>query len=382
MPQHRTLGNAGGPIALIFGGIGPEHGVSCISARSILMALEELDYLVLCLGVTSQGEWVRVPNSRVRDYSIVGSSLPQVQKDPDNGALSVCLSLSTREPGFVIGSEFVTCSVAFPVIHGIGGEDGTIQGLLDSAGIAYVGSGVEASAISMNKVTSKRIAQSVGVEVGEWFSVDSVHSVDSVDSRELSQFTSALNAVGFPLFVKPTSGGSSAGITLVHKQSELPLALQSATEISTHLIVEKALQSPRELEVAILQTDSGVTASPVGEIRIRSDFEFYDFEAKYIADGAELITPAELDQNISEQIQSTAIKVFQAIGCRDYARVDFFLTEDNRIIFNEINTIPGFTSISMYSRMWESAGLKFDSLVNQLVANASARSINMFPAGS
>ena len=343
------------------------------------MALEELDYLVLCLGVTSQGEWVRVPNSRVRDYSIVGSSLPQVQKDPDNGALSVCLSLSTREPGFVIGSEFVTCSVAFPVIHGIGGEDGTIQGLLDSAGIAYVGSGVEASAISMNKVTSKRIAQSVGVEVGEWFSVD---SVDSVDSRELSQFTSALNAVGFPLFVKPTSGGSSAGITLVHKQSELPLALQSATEISTHLIVERALQSPRELEVGILQTDSGVTASPVGEIRIRSDFEFYDFEAKYIADGAELITPAELDQNISEQIQSTAIKVFQAIGCRDYARVDFFLTEDNRIIFNEINTIPGFTSISMYSRMWESAGMKFDSLVNQLVANASARSINMFPAGS
>ena len=379
MPQHRTLGNAGGPIALIFGGIGPEHGVSCISARSILMALEELDYLVLCLGVTSQGEWVRVPNSRVRDYSIVGSSLPQVQKDPDNGALSVCLSLSTREPGFVIGSEFVTCSVAFPVIHGIGGEDGTIQGLLDSAGIAYVGSGVEASAISMNKVTSKRIAQSVGVEVGEWFSVD---SVDSVDSRGLSQFTSALNAVGFPLFVKPTSGGSSAGITLVHKQSELPLALQSATEISTHLIVERALQSPRELEVAILQTDSGVTASPVGEIRIRSDFEFYDFEAKYIADGAELITPAELDQNTFEQIQSTAVKLFQAIGCRDYARVDFFLTKDNRIIFNEINTIPGFTSISMYSRMWESAGMKFDSLVNQLVANASARSINMFPAGS
>lgn len=362
-------GNAGESVALIFGGIGPEHGVSCISARSILVALEALDYSVLCLGVTKQGEWVHVPNSVVRDYSIDGLALPEVMGNFE----SVSLPLEISTPHFMIGSQVAKCSVVFPVIHGLGGEDGILQGLLDAAGFSYVGSGVEASAVAMNKVTSKRIAASVGVGVGEWI---------SMDSRSPQECQRALESLGFPLFIKPVAGGSSAGISLLHNQDEVAEAIRLAGEVSHQLIVEKAIQSPRELEVAVLETDDGVSASPVGEIRIRSDFEFYDFEAKYIADGAELVTPAELDPEVSDRIRDTAIKIFTTFGCRDYARVDFFLTQENQIIFNEINTIPGFTSISMYSRMWESAGLEFNALVNQLVANAAARSTKALEAGS
>lgn len=362
-------GTTGGPIGLIFGGVGPEHGVSCLSARSILQALEALDYPVLCLGVTRWGDWVRVPNSIVRGYSIVGHELPEVLGDFE----SVSLSLKSSEPGFVIGLEMVRCSVVFPVIHGLGGEDGSLQGLLDTAGISYTGSGVEASAIAMNKVTSKRIAHSVGVDVGNWI---------SVDSRSIDRSNPRMNSMVYPLFVKPVSGGSSAGITLVRSEDELGRAIRSASAVSQQLIIEIAHNSPRELEVAVLQTQDGISASPVGEIKIRSDFEFYDFEAKYIADGAELITPADLDHQVSEQIRSTAIELFETFGCRDYARVDFFLTSDGRVVFNEINTIPGFTSISMFSRMWESAGIKFNDLVNQLVRNTVARSTNTPEADS
>lgn len=359
MPSVR--GTALTPIGLIFGGTGPEHGVSCVSARSILLALEALNYPVLCLGVTKQGDWVCVPNSIVRAYAIVDHELPEVVGDFEH----VSLSLKSDKPRFIIGSESINCSVAFPVIHGVGGEDGALQGLLETAGISYVGSGVEASAIAMNKVTSKRIAHSVGVDVGNWISVYG-------DSPVLNHYEIA--SVGFPLFVKPVSGGSSAGITLVRSEGEIERAFRAASVISKQLIVEKAHEAPRELEVAVLQTPDKISASPVGEIKIRSDFEFYDFEAKYIADGAELITPADLDNDVSEQIRSTAIQIFQTFGCRDYARVDFFLTSDGRVVFNEINTIPGFTAISMFSRMWESAGIDFNDLVNQLVSNAVARS--------
>lgn len=365
----RVRGTALAPVGLIFGGTGPEHGVSCISARSILLALEALNYPVLCLGVTKQGDWVRVPNSIVRAYAIVEHALPEVVGDFEH----VSLSLTRDEPGFIIGVERIKCSVAFPVIHGVGGEDGTLQGLLDTAGISYTGSGVEASAIAMNKVTSKRIAHSVGVDVGNWI---------SVNGDSLAPSRSQIVSMGFPLFVKPVSGGSSAGITLVRGEDELAAAFHAASAISQQLIVEKAHKAPRELEVAVLQTHEGVSASPVGEIKIRSDFEFYDFEAKYIADGAELITPADLDSEVSEQIRSTAIEIFETFGCRDYARVDFFLTGDGRVVFNEINTIPGFTAISMFSRMWESAGVDFNDLVNQLVANAVARSTSTPEADS
>ena len=354
-------------IGIIFGGIGPEHGVSCLSARSIAREIQAQGYRPLCIGISMAGNWTIVPLETVRNYSIESDCLPRVS----SGGESVTIRMDPQSPGFVVGGEFISCGVVFPIVHGLGGEDGQLQGLLETAGIAYVGSGIEASAICMNKVTAKRLVQSMGIETGTWLSVNSAEvSVDSgLDSAAV------WNQLGGSIvFVKPVAGGSSAGISRVSDLAELRSAFTAASLISEQLIVERGLIHPRELEVAILETASGVQASPVGEIRVRPEFDFYDFTAKYLADGAELSTPAELEPDIAEQIRSAAVEVFRILGCRDYARVDFFLDENSQLIFNEINTVPGFTSISMFSRMWDAGGVDFSDLVRQLIGNASARS--------
>jgi D-alanine-D-alanine ligase len=335
------------------------------------MALESRGYLVHCFGITQSGQWVLVSNSTVKNYAISQSLLPHVGSTEQ----VVTLSLDPREPGFYVTGEFVPCPVVFPVVHGVGGEDGSLQGLLESAGISYVGSGVEASALAMNKVTSKRIAHSLGVETGNWI------GVSCTNPSELELELDALFG-DRPYFIKPVSGGSSAGITRVEKGVNVGEALNSAAAVSDLLIIEDALISPREIEVAVLETSDGIKASPIGEIRVNKEFEFYSFEAKYLNDGAELITPADMDDALSERIRERAIQIFQGLGCRDYARVDFFVDSDLNIIFNEINTIPGFTSISMFSKMWAAGGIAFDELVAQLVGNAFARSMSKPAAGS
>lgn len=356
---------------VVFGGTGPEHGVSCLSASSIVIALESHGYVVHCFGITQSGQWVLVPSSTVASYAISNSCLPNVNSTNQ----LVTLSLDPSEPGFVVGGKFIPCPVVFPVVHGIGGEDGSIQGLLESAGISYVGSQVEASAVAMNKVTSKRIVQSLGINTGNWMSVSEPGLTD-LETQLESLFLER------PYFIKPVSGGSSAGITLVRKGVNLADALKAAGSISDQLIIEEALNSPREIEVAILETDGGAVASPVGEIRVSKEFDFYNFEAKYLDDGAELMAPASMDDELADQIRALALVIFKSLGCRDYARVDFFVDADNRIIFNEINTIPGFTSISMFSKMWEAGGISFNDLVDQLVGKARARSTSRFEAGS
>lgn len=354
-------------VGIIFGGVGPEHGVSCLSARSIARAIEEQGFKLLCIGISTSGKWCVVPSEVVKNYAIVGGSLPGVSAT----GKPVTVHLDPNSPGFVVGAEFMPCGVVFPIVHGVGGEDGQLQGLLQSAGITYVGSSIEASAIGLNKVTAKRLVRSSGIETGEWL------SVNTLEASENSQFDSTRvwsHFGGSELFIKPVSGGSSAGITLVKEQGELDFALAAATQVSELLIVEKRIIKPREFEVAILETDLGVQASPVGEIKVHPEFEFYDFQAKYLSHGAELITPAKLEPDFADHIRSTAIEVFRILGCRDYARVDFFLDEDSQLIFNEINTVPGFTSISMFSRMWAAGGIDFPDLVHQLLGNALARS--------
>jgi D-alanine-D-alanine ligase len=354
-------------VGIIFGGVGPEHGVSCLSARSIARTLEERGFNLLCIGVSTSGHWFFVSPEIVKNYSILGGTMPSVSASGE----SVTLHLDPKGPGFLVGATFMPCEVVFPIIHGIGGEDGRLQGLLETAGIAYVGSGVEASAICMNKVTAKRLVQSIGVETGSWISVNTREASGSPVFDSMSVWN---HFGGSALFIKPVSGGSSAGISHVSTQDDLDEAFAAAMQFSDLLIVEKGVTKPRELEVAILETNGGVQASPVGEIRVHPEFEFYDFEAKYLSDGAELVTPAELEPALAEYIRSTAIEVFRTLGCRDYARVDFFLNENSQLIFNEINTVPGFTSISMYSRMWAAGGIDFPDLVCQLVGNAAARS--------
>lgn len=357
-------------VALIFGGIGSEHGVSCLSARSILRALEAAQYEVMCLGICQSGEWAEVSKETVRQYVIDSGVMPEVKP----GGSAVSLALNSRTPGFFIGSQFVPCRVVFPIVHGVGGEDGRLQGLLDSTGISYVGSGVEASAICMNKVSAKRVIGSVGIETGNWLSAD---GAGPTSDAEIIQEHFKDSAV----FVKPVAGGSSSGITRVLPDGDLDAAISAARTISRQVIVEQALVAPRELEVAVLQTSTGLKASPVGEIKVHPEFEFYDFNAKYIDNGADLIVPAKLEPEVANRIQVAALRIFETIGCRDYARVDFFLDQDHRVIFNEINTAPGFTSISMFSRMWEAGGVDFYQLVDQLIGNAISRSTKIPDAG-
>lgn len=358
-------------VAVIFGGVGPEHGVSCLSARSITSALVDLGFPVTCIGISPEGVWRKVAVEDVLSFSVVDNVLPFVSSDGH----PVQLSMDPTLPGFHVDREFISCRVAFPIVHGVGGEDGQLQGVLDSAGISYVGSGVEASAISMNKVTTKRVVQSSGVGGGTWIEV-----TPATSPREVSSLAAELGSDAY--FVKPASGGSSAGITKVSASSDLREAIRAAFSVSDRVIIEAAISQPRELEVAVLDVGGSLSASPVGEIRLHPDFEFYDFTAKYLAHGAELVVPADLDPEIANEIRTRAIDIFRLLGCRDYARVDFFLDKDSTIIFNEINTAPGFTDISMYSRMWEAGGISFADLVHQLVANAGARSTSTPEAGS
>jgi D-alanine-D-alanine ligase len=362
-------------VGIIFGGVGPEHGVSCLSARSITQAVHAQGIDPLCIGISTSGQWTVIPLETVLAYSTDGDLMPSVSPSPH----VVALHLDPQSPGFLVGGKFIPCHVVFPVVHGLGGEDGSLQGLLETAGITYVGSGVEASAICMNKVTAKSLVHNAGIETGNWSSINwcTSGSETRVDSSwAWSHFG------GSPLFVKPVAGGSSAGISRVNHPSEWDAACDIASKVSDQLIIEVAVQNPRELEVAVLETESGITASPVGEIKVRSGFDFYDFDAKYLADGAELVTPADLDPLISERIRLLAIEIFRVLGCRDYARVDFFLDHNSQLIFNEINTVPGFTSISMFSRMWATGGVAFPELVNQLIGNAAARSTNIPEADS
>jgi D-alanine-D-alanine ligase len=339
-------------VALVFGGRSPEHSISCLSAKSVLAALIDLGYGVMCIGITREGTWVEVPPAEVESYEITADRHPEVA----NCEETIRLVMNATGPGIEIQGEFTPISVLFPVLHGLDGEDGAIQGLCQSMGIPVVGSGVRASAICMNKLTTKELVRASGIDVGNWF------------VQPESELTIPPSANSFPLpwFVKPVSGGSSIGITLVKQLEDYEGACREAFQTSAELIVEQALLRPRELEVGVLVRDSGALASPVGEIKVKDQFEFYDFEAKYINDGAELIVPADLDPDVASEVQRLAVHIFTLLGCAGYARVDFFL-DGNRIVFNEINTIPGFTQISMFARMWAQAGVGFPEIVDQLV---------------
>lgn len=368
--MSETSNDAPTTIGVIFGGMGPEHSVSCLSASSIVREIDSQGFKLLCIGISKSGHWHLVPQDTVVSYSIASGSLPEVSTAGD----SVSIHIDPKTPGFEIAGNFTPCAVVFPIVHGFGGEDGQLQGLLDTAGISYVGSGVEASAICMNKVTAKTLVQSSGIETGDWLSFNTREKSGNLNQSVENAWNLWGNST---VFVKPVGGGSSIGISLVKHQSEINGAFAAAVDVSDQVIVEKGLSHPREIEVAILETSGGIMASPVGEIKIHPSFEFYDFEAKYIAHGADLVTPATLDAEIADHICTEAINIFRILGCRDYARVDFFIDENSRLIFNEINTAPGFTSISMFARMWAAGGVEFPDLIRQLVGNAFARSMRI-----
>ena len=340
-------------IAIICGGKSSEHEISCVSANGVLNAIDRNKFEPVLIGITKSGKWLLLPDDS--NFSIVNGALPTV---PESG-----IEVSITSLGLVAGGKQLAIDVAFPVLHGPYGEDGTIQGLFEMIGIKYVGSGVLASAVSMDKSYAKPIFASAGLSVAAGIVVTS------------KNFELPSNLT-FPLFVKPARSGSSRGTTKVKQKSDLASAVEHALSFDTKVIIEQAVAG-KEIECAVLQADGKITASEVGQISISSKFEFYDFQAKYLDNSMELIVPAELPAGVQSKIQQAAITAFNAAGCEGLARVDFFYSTQGEIIINEINTMPGFTPTSVYPKLIEKNGINYQELISKLITTAQTRSASI-----
>lgn len=347
-------------ILVICGGQSEEHEISLISVQTILKHLDPSKYNVKILGITKEGRWLLISGPQaIEDGSWKASSL-QAFLLPDGAekALLICHPEGSMEKWPV--------DVAFPVLHGRFGEDGTIQGLFELARIPYVGCGVAASAVSMDKIYTKVLVQAAGVDQAPYVAL-----TPGELARPEEAVAKVEKSLSYPLFVKPSDGGSSQGVSMVPDRAALPAALELAARYGTRVLVEEQIFG-RELECAVLSSPEGVKASGVGEIRAAA--AFYDFEAKYSNPDSETDVHPQLPPGKEEEIREKAIRIFGAVGGWGLSRVDFFLEEDtNRVIFNEINTFPGFTAISMYPMLWQAAGLDLPRLLDALIEEAMRR---------
>ena len=340
-------------VAIICGGKSSEHEISCVSAAGVIAAIDTEKFEPVLIGITKSGKWLFLPNDI--NFSIVDGALPTV---PESG-VDVIIANNLLQAG----GKDLAIDVVFPVLHGPYGEDGTIQGLFEMINIKYVGSGVLASAVSMDKSFAKPIFAAAGLSVAPGVVVTSNNF----------QLPSELK---FPLFVKPARSGSSRGTTKVKNESELKNAVSFALEFDTKVLIESAITG-REIECAVLQSAGRTIASPVGQIVIDSKYEFYDFQAKYLDNSMQLVFPTDLPAGIEAKIQEQAIKAFNAAGCEGLARVDFFYSNDGEIIINEINTMPGFTPLSVYPKLIAKTGVSYKDLITKLLETALARSANI-----
>ncbi|MEV4556451.1 D-alanine--D-alanine ligase family protein [Kitasatospora sp. NPDC049285] len=364
-------------VAIVFGGRSSEHAISVSTAGSVLKAIDRSKYEVLPIGITHEGRWALVADEPAR-MSITDGKLPDVAQVADSTEGQVALPVSPvsrdvvwNEPGAapkVLGEV----DVVLPLLHGPWGEDGTVQGLLELSGVPYVGSGVLASAVGMDKEFTKRILESNGIFAGS-YTVIKPREWETEAGRAAAR--SRVEALGLPLFVKPCRAGSSIGITKVKDLADLDGAIEEARRHDPKVIVERGVEG-REIECAVLEFEDGPRASVPAEILVGGDFEFYDFEAKYI-DSSEVEIPAKLTAEETAEIRRQAIAAFEALGCEGLARVDFFLLDDGRWMVNEINTMPGFTPISAYPKMWEASGLSYAELIDRLLAAALRRSTGL-----
>jgi D-alanine-D-alanine ligase len=369
-PAASSVGASGRiRVAVVYGGRSSEHAISCVSAGSIMRNLDPERFEVVAIGITPDGAWM-LTDAEPDTLAIADGRLPQVTGTSgrelalaaDPGRNGELLSLS---PG--AGEVLGAVDVVFPVLHGPYGEDGTIQGLLELAGVPYVGAGVLASASGMDKEFTKKLLAAEGLPIGDQVVLRPRQETVNLEERE---------RLGLPVFVKPSRGGSSIGVSRVTAWDQLPAAIELARRHDPKVIVEAAVVG-RELECGVLEFPDGrVEASTVGEIRVagvrgRED-SFYDFATKYLDDAAELDVPAKVDDSIADEVRQLAIRAFLAIDCQGLARVDFFLTEAGPII-NEINTMPGFTTISMYPRMWAASGVDYPTLLATMVETALKR---------
>jgi D-alanine-D-alanine ligase len=340
-------------LGVICGGQSGEHEVSVVSAQHVIAAARER-FDVVPIGVTKLGAWLR-PEETQRQLDAAGATFQGELVSPGEGLLA-------RPEALAVLQEI---DVAFPLIHGTFGEDGTLQGLLELAGVPYVGAGVAASAIGMDKALMKAVFQHAGLETVEHVVVSlRQYEVDAAEVRR-----AVAERIGFPAFVKPANGGSSVGISKVRSSEDLLGALCLAFRYDRKVLVERAVEA-REIECAVLGNDDP-EPSPLGEIRYTR--EFYDYEAKYLDPNTQLVIPADLPAETARRIQDLAVRGYRAIDCAGMGRMDFFLTADGRIYVDEINTVPGFTPGSMYPRLWQHAGLTYADLIARLVDLALER---------
>jgi len=343
-------------VGVLFGGRSGEHEVSLASATSVIRALDPEKYEVVPIGITKDGRWlVGAGAQNLLPEVLKGGQRVILAGDP-NTAVLMPLDDNPARPGLRV-------DVVFPVLHGTFGEDGTVQGLLELAGLAYVGAGVLGSAVGMDKDVQKRLFRQARLPVADFLPVPR--------SRWEAQREKVLRDIQrtfrFPLFVKPATLGSSVGMTKVHNRAGLPGALDLAAEYAQKILVERAIAG-REIEVSVLGNEDPQASVP-GEIVPHR--EYYDYTAKYLEEGTKLLIPAKLSKGQVRKFQEYAVRAFRAIEARGMARVDFFLERGTgKIYVNEINTIPGFTSISMYPKLWEASGISYRELIDRLIALA------------
>lgn len=348
-------------VGVIFGGRSGEHEVSLVSATSIINALDKTKYDVVPIGITKEGRWISSQESLQLLKSKEGlERAPErfLVPEPTRQSL-VSLSGDTRTE--------MKLDVVFPVVHGTFGEDGTLQGLLELANLPYVGAGVLASAVGMDKIVQKQLHKQAGLPIVKYSWFLSAHC--RANPKRVA--VAVEKTLRYPVFVKPANTGSSVGISKAHDRRELLAAVELAAEYDRKVIVEQGVRNAREIEVSVLGNDEPIASVP-GEIIPSS--EFYDYDAKYVDGKSRAEIPAKMPKETARQLRQLAVKAFTTLDCAGMARVDFFVTKkSNRIFLNEINTIPGFTSISMYPKLWEASGISYSQLLDRLIQLALDR---------
>ncbi len=343
-------------VCVLFGGMSPEHEVSLRSAEYVLGCLDPEKYNIFPVGITKEGDWILYGGT---DYSLLPSG--EWKNHPDNRRAAIS---PVREQGLLsfegdcVVREWI--DVVFPVLHGENGEDGAMQGLLKLAGIPYVGPHVSASAVAMDKTLTKLVADQAGVAQASWMLVRN----SDLDNRMEAVMEQLEEKFHYPMFVKPAGTGSSVGVSKATDRAALRDALLKAATYDKKILVEEYIHG-REVEVAVMGNDSPM-ASICGEIDSGADF--YDYDAKYITDTSVAYIPARISEEVEEQVRDAAVRIYSAIGCQGLSRVDFFVTYgDDRVVFNEINTLPGFTSISMYPKLFAASGIPGSQLIDELL---------------
>ena len=337
-------------VAIICGGPSSEHEVSCVSGGGVLKGLDKKSFTPVLIGITKAGAWVALDENY--PLAINNKVMPTIE---ENGT-----TVQLSQGGLVIDGSFVKIDCIFSILHGEFGEDGKIQQLFEDAQIPYVGSGVKASADAMDKSLAKTLFSAAGLKVAPGIVVQKTDPHPDA------------NSLSYPVFVKPSSGGSSRGTHKVKSAENLSAAINDAFLYDSKVLIETAING-REIECAVLERDGTSYASVLGEIVVNPQFEFYDFEAKYLDDATTVKIPADIPEADTQAIQIAAMQAFDALGCAGLARCDFFYTDDNQIIINEINTLPGFTGTSVYPKLWQATGVTYSDLISALIDSAISK---------